>query len=178
MAIRIKLGDYRTVQDDPLGRAYVGYFPRMTVEEAWVAGRGVWKMNRERAGRERFAVVVGGGAVRVVAEITGLEVHADRIALLGHPVADDHPLHERYVGQPDPVDSGSQNPIAYTDLDGEDAFRLRPCSCGCGEDTDRDFRPGHDVRAIQARVREHFGGSALAFVTWVDHQLAASRNAA
>ena len=50
MAIRIALGDYQTVTDDPLGRDYIGYFPRMTEEETWQAGRGVWKMNRTRAG--------------------------------------------------------------------------------------------------------------------------------
>lgn len=39
---------------------------------------------------------------------------------------------------------------------------------GCGQSTDRDFLPGHDVRAIQARVREHFGGFPLKFIQWVD----------
>lgn len=45
---------------------------------------------------------------------------------------------------------------------------IRPCGCGCGQDTDRDFLPGHDVRAMQARVREHFDGSAARFLDWVD----------
>jgi hypothetical protein len=50
-------------------------------------------------------------------------------------------------------------------------FVQRPCACGCGETGDRDFLPGHDVRAIQQRVREHFGGSPLRFIQWVDQTL-------
>jgi len=42
------------------------------------------------------------------------------------------------------------------------------CACGCGETTDRDFAPGHELRAIQARIRQHFGGSALALIQWID----------
>ena len=75
MAIRLKLGGYETVQGDPLGRAHIGYFPRMTADEAWEAGRGVWKMNREKASRQRFALIVGEGVVRAVAEITGYSEH-------------------------------------------------------------------------------------------------------
>jgi hypothetical protein len=40
-----------------------------------------------------------------------------------------------------------------------------------GESTTHDFIPGHELRAIQARVREHFGGSALNFITWLDTEL-------
>jgi len=34
--------------------------------------------------------------------------------------------------------------------------------------TERDFAPGHELKAIQARIREHFGGSALALIQWID----------
>ena len=40
-------------------------------------------------------------------------------------------------------------------------LRLRP-------ETDRDFAPGHELKAIQARIREHFGGSALALIQSID----------
>ena len=59
MAVRIKLGDFQSVSGDCLGRAYIGCFPRMSEDEAWQAGRGVWKMNRSRAAAERFALVAG-----------------------------------------------------------------------------------------------------------------------
>jgi hypothetical protein len=32
----------------------------------------------------------------------------------------------------------------------------------------RDFQPGYDIRAINERIRTHFGGSALKFLQWVD----------
>lgn len=57
-------------------------------------------------------------------------------------------------------------------------FRTRGCACGCGETTAHDFVPGHELRAIQARVREHFGGSALAFITWLDAELPPAAQAA
>ena len=45
MAVQIKLCDYQTLSDGCLGRSYISCFPRMTEDEAWQAGRGVWKMN-------------------------------------------------------------------------------------------------------------------------------------
>lgn len=38
----------------------------------------------------------------------------------------------------------------------------------CGQETGQDFTPGHDLKAIQARTRERFGGSALALIEWID----------
>ena len=115
MAIRLKLGSYETVQGDPLGRTFIGCFPRMTENEAWEAGRGVWKMNREKASRQRFALIVGEGVVRAVAEITGYTEHTTatgvRGALEGHPMPEGHPVRDAYLDQPDPVANGSQNPV-------------------------------------------------------------------
>ncbi|MEV0702647.1 hypothetical protein AB0I53_32655 [Saccharopolyspora sp. NPDC050389] len=172
MAIRLKLGNYETVEGDPLGRAFIGYFPRMTEFEAWEVGRGVWRMNAEKASRQRFALIVGEGLVRAVGEVIGVSTHGDRIALEGEVLTECHPLRDAWIGRPDPAANSSQNPIAYCDLPEEKPFLYRPCACGCGEATDRDFLPGHDVRAIQARVREHFHGSALSFIDWVDTTLA------
>ncbi|QIZ38201.1 hypothetical protein [Saccharopolyspora sp. ASAGF58] len=80
-------------------------------------------------------------------------------------------MRDAWLGQPDPVVNGSQNPVGYCELPEEKQFLYRSCACGCGENTDRDFLPGHDVRAIQARVREHFNGSPLKFIHWVDDAL-------
>jgi hypothetical protein len=38
----------------------------------------------------------------------------------------------------------------------------------------RDFLPGHDVRAVLTGVREHFGGSPPQFIRWVDETLSNS----
>ena len=167
MAVRIKLGDFQSVSGDCLGRAYIGCFPRMTEDEAWQAGRGVWKMNRSRAAAERFALIAGMGKVLAVAEVEGLTQHGDRFALEGHPLTAGHPLHDAYIGRPDPL-----QPVAELRHLRQPArrgpLRIRPCACGCGQETDRDFAPGHELKAIQARVREHFGGSALALIQWID----------
>ena len=174
VAVRFKLGSYETVRNDPLGRAFIGYFPRMTESEAWEAGRGVWRMSTAKASRQRFALIVGEGLVRAVGEITGWSAYGDRIALEGPALERGHPVRDAYLGKPDPVDTGSQNPVGYRVLPEEQRFVQRPCGCGCGTLTDRDFLPGHDVRAMQARVREHFGGSPLRFIQWIDATLAGS----
>jgi len=168
MAIRIALGDYQTVTDDPLGRDYIGYFPRMTEQEAWQAGRGVWKMNRTRAGSERFALITGQGKVAAVAQVKGVTRHDDRHALEGDLLSAGHPVYDAYIGQPDPLLNQSQNRVTYGALPEEAAFRIRPCACGCGKTSDRDFAPGHEFRAIQARIRDHFSGSPLALIQWID----------
>ena len=103
MAVRVKLGDYQTVSGDPLGRDYVGCFPRMTEEEAWRAGRGVWKMNRSRAAAERFALITAKNVVLAVAEIRGVTRHEDRTALEGVVLAAGHPVRDAYIARPDPL---------------------------------------------------------------------------
>lgn len=174
MAIRLKLGNYETVQNDPLERSFIGYFPRMTEIEAWEAGRGVWRMNVDKATRQRFAVIVGEGRIRAVGEISGVTAHGDRVALDGAALAEGHPVRDAWLNQPDPVVNGSQNPVGYCELPEEKPFIYRPCACGCGDTTERDFLPGHDVRAMQARVREHFQGSPLKFIQWIDSALSGS----
>lgn len=172
MAVRVKLGSYEPVEagHDPLGRRSVGYFPRMTEAEAWEAGRGLWKMNTERLARQRFALIVAEGVVRAVTELSGHTPMEDRIALEGALVEVGHPLHD-YVGQPDPVETGSQNPVGYAELPEETQFLYQPCGCGCGQPIDRDFLPGHDVRAMQDRVRAYFGASPRRFIDWVDAKI-------
>lgn len=174
MAVRLKLGSYEPVESDPLGRSSIGFFPRMTEQEAWDAGRGVWRMSIEKIARQKFALVVAEGRVRAVGEITGFTLHGERVALDGHLLDEGHPVRAAYLGAPDPVTSGSQNPVGYCALPEEQQFVQRACGCGCGELSDRDFLNGHDVRAMQQRVREHFDGSPLKFITWVDGQLQAA----
>jgi hypothetical protein len=198
MAIRLKLGNYETVRDDPLGRPCTGYFPRMTEQEAWEAGRGVWKVSIDKLARQRFAVIVGEGVVRAIAEVSGSAVHGDRLALEGSVLSSGHPVYDAWIGQPDPVETGSQNPVGYCELPQEKPFLERPGPVHTtdnplsivegqqnvsGVDTDCQYRPpwnfrcrcsGHDVRAMQAQGPEHFGGSPLRLIRWVDDVLANS----
>ncbi|MFC9251919.1 hypothetical protein [Amycolatopsis thailandensis] len=62
--------------------------------------------------------------------------------------------------------------FGYCELPEEQQFIQR--ACGCGKLPDRDFLPGHDVRAMQDRVRQHFDSSPLKFVKWVDGMLASA----
>ncbi|WP_395368701.1 hypothetical protein OHU45_02045 [Streptomyces tubercidicus] len=184
MAIRIRLGDYERVTGDALERDAIGYFPRMTEAEALEAGRGMWRLDMRIVSRERFLLITdtGQGLVRAVAEITAVTEHdTDRglkKALEADPLGPGHPMYDRYINQPDPLANDSRNSIKYGDLPEEAPFRTRDCACGCGESTTHDFVPGHELRAIQARVREHFGGSALAFITWLDTELPPVKQAA
>jgi hypothetical protein len=125
-------------------------------------------MNRSRAAGERFALITGMGKVLADTEIEGVTQHGDRIALEGQPLAAGHSLYDAYIGRPDPLANQSQNSITYGSLPEEGPFRIGPCGCGCGQKAERDFAPGHELEAIQARIREHFGGSALALIQWID----------
>ncbi|GAA1100456.1 MULTISPECIES: hypothetical protein [Nocardiopsis] len=182
MAIRIRLGDYERQTDDALGRDAIGYFPRMTETEAWEAGRGLWRLNLKVVSRERFAVIVGQDLVRAVAGITDVTAHMTGLgpkkALEGDLLGPGHPMYDRYINQPDPLANDSRNSIAYGDLPEEAQFRTRDCACGCDQSTTHDFVPGHELRAIQARVREHFGGSVLSFITWLDAELQSTNTGA
>jgi hypothetical protein len=114
MAIRLRLGTYEPVEDDPLNRTYVGYFPRMTESEAWEAGRGVWRMRADKAARQRFAVIVGEGRVRAVGEITGVSTHGDRYALEGSVLPEGHPVRDAWIGHGDPVVNNSQSGLSIS----------------------------------------------------------------
>lgn len=169
--IRIKLGTYQPVDpaEDPLGRSFVGYWPRMSEDEAIEAGRGCWRLGA-RADQERFALITGGGQVLAAMSIERVvsTSEPDRRALVGARLNPGHPVYDAYVGKPDPVEATSRNPIAYAHLPVEDEFLTRRCACGCGEETTRDFAPGHDQRAIHERIRRHFGGRVVDFLAWID----------
>jgi hypothetical protein len=173
VAIRIKLGRYERVDHDPLGRDHTGWFPRMTEQEIWEAGRGLWRMNQNIAGREHFAVIVTPeGLVGAMAGIRSITAHGDRKALDGQVLDPGHPLRETYLGHPDPLANNSQNRITYGVLPEEAALRDLTCACGCGAPTTAEFVSGHDVRAIRARVHRHFAGSTADFLAWLDDTLA------
>lgn len=87
--LQIQLGQVREVDSDsdPLGRSTVGSWPGMTEQEAWEAGRGVWKFNADRAlQQDEVQIIDLGGTVLAVAEVTGITTFkdTDRYAMTGN----------------------------------------------------------------------------------------------
>lgn len=111
--VRVRLGaDQPAVTNDALGRERVGYREGASPHETWLRGRGVWRMQADRVIASQWLIVAHGGIVRMVGTIDGLTIHGDRIAIIGQPLPD-HP----FIGQSDPLDNNSQNPVAYGDME-------------------------------------------------------------
>ena len=112
-AVRVRLGpDIPAVANDALGRERVGFREGLSTHEVWLRGRGVWRMQPDRVLTSKLLIIASAGIVRMVGTIDGVTIHGDRVAIIGRPLTN-HPL----IGQPDPLDNTSQNPIAYGDLD-------------------------------------------------------------
>ncbi len=113
--VRVRLGaDHSAVVNDALGRERVGFREGASANELWQRGRGVWRMQPDRVIASQLLLIAHAGIVRLVGTIDGVTIHGDRLAIIGSPMGD-HPL----VGQPDPLDNASQNPVAYGTLDAE-----------------------------------------------------------
>ncbi|HOA89428.1 hypothetical protein [Propioniciclava tarda] len=114
--VRVRLGaDHPAVVNDALGRERVGYREGASANELWQRGRGVWRMQPDRVIASQLLLIAHAGVIRLVGTIDGVTIHGDRLAIIGSPLAD-HPL----IGQSDPLDNGSQNPVAYGSLDADD----------------------------------------------------------
>lgn len=113
--VRVRLGlDHAAVVNDALGRERVGYREGASPNELWLRGRGVWRMQPDRVIASQLLLIAHAGIVRLVGTIDGVTIHGDRLAIIGSPMGN-HPL----IDQPDPLDNGSQNPVAYGSLDAE-----------------------------------------------------------
>jgi hypothetical protein len=111
-AVRVRLGpDIPAVVNDALGRERVGFRKGLSTHEVWLRGRGVWKMQPDRVLTSQLLIIANAGIARMVGTIDGVTIHGDRVAIIGRPLPN-HPL----IGQPDPLDNTSQNPVAYGDL--------------------------------------------------------------
>ncbi|MCX4853712.1 hypothetical protein [Streptomyces canus] len=108
--LQIQLGPERPAPpDDSLGRSTIGWRPGMTEEEAWEAGRGIWKFKADRAlAQDEVQIIAPEGLVLAVATITGITKHGDRYALEGVLLRGDP-----RVGQPTGTPHSSRNPVAY-----------------------------------------------------------------
>lgn len=163
IAITLKAAHELDPSKDELGRSLAGWYPGMPPEELYEAGRGCWKLG-PRANREQYALFIAQDRVRGAMEIDGFTNHGPRRAMYGQMLAPGHPLYDQYMGQPDPVPSRTRNPVRYWDPD-----QGGQCGCGCGAQTDREFLPGHDQRAIHDRISRAFR-SVSEFLKWFDQQ--------
>ena len=165
--LHIKLHDRRriTPADDPMGREWVGYDPTLTTEHLFEQNRGRWVLG-QRADREKYALFsyTGDHTVKFVAEIEGFEPIGNKRAIKGRVLDPDHEVSRRWVGAPAP--DHFRNPATYYREPGRDPSN---CACGCGKPVpaNRAFVPGHDQRAIHARITEQWGGT-LGFIDWFD----------
>ena len=163
--LHITLGPERPVdpQQDELGRDRVGFSPTMSELALYDANHGCWKLG-PRAHRERYMIVSFEGIVRQAIEIDSIEPtsRGNRSVVNGKILQAGHPVYDKYVGKPSPV-QGVRNPVTYfdDDVDGQ------PCRCGCGGSvTGGDFLPGHDQRAIHDRISQI--GTVADFLHWFD----------
>jgi hypothetical protein len=111
--LQIQLGQEQTVDPaaDWLGRPSTGARPGMSETEAWTAGRGVWRLNTDRALRQdEVQIVDPSGTVLAIATITGLTKCGGYFALDGRLLVGDP-----RVGRPTTTPHRSRNPVAYFD---------------------------------------------------------------
>lgn len=108
--LQIRLGAGRPADaDDGLGRTMIGWRPGMSEDEAWQAGRGIWKLNADRAlSQDEVQIISTNGTVLAVAKITGISKHGDRYALEGDLLRGD-----ARVGRLTPSPHLSRNPVTY-----------------------------------------------------------------
>ncbi|WP_241990227.1 MULTISPECIES: hypothetical protein [unclassified Streptomyces] len=108
--LQIQLGPERPAGNgDGLGRAVLGWRPGMSEDEAWQAGRGIWKFNADRAlSQDEVQIINTDGTVLAVAKVTGISKHGARYALEGDLLRGDP-----RVGRPTSNPHLSRNPVTY-----------------------------------------------------------------
>ncbi|WP_331727341.1 hypothetical protein OG871_40110 (plasmid) [Kitasatospora sp. NBC_00374] len=110
--LQIQIGPERPARsDDLLGRTTIGWREGMSEDEAWLAGRGIWKFNADRAlAQHEVQIVNTAGTVLAVATITGVTKKEDRYALEG-----DLQRGDPRVGRPTAHPHRSRNSVGYFD---------------------------------------------------------------
>lgn len=163
--LHFKLGPVRPADPaDGMVRATIGYDATTSAEENFDRNRGVWVLG-PRAARERHALFssTADGTVKFVVAIKELEPVLRKKAVVGRVLPASDPLHQRWVGKPAP--DSFRNPFTYVAEKDQPAT----CACGCGEAVTggRTFLPGHDQRAIHARIVRQWGNT-VGFLDWFD----------
>ncbi|WP_432245737.1 hypothetical protein ACRB8A_05000 [Arthrobacter sp. G.S.26] len=106
--LQIKLGNKQDVQNDPLGRTWVGAEANMSESAAWEAGRGCWVMKASRAiDEDEVRIVDPAGTILAIATMRGLIKHGNRLEVVGDLLEGDPRVGDRVEL------SKSQNPISY-----------------------------------------------------------------
>jgi hypothetical protein len=111
--VRVKLGpDKPAPRPDALGRPRIGFISGLDAAELWERGRGVWRARLDKVSDAQLLLIASAGTVVMVGTVTGITFHDGRVAVTGFPDPS-HPL----IGQPDPLDNNSANPVAYGTLE-------------------------------------------------------------
>lgn len=107
--IRIKIGAEQPARRDTDDRELIGYREGLTALDLWNRGREAWKMKADNVLDCELAIISYAGIVRMVGTVEGVRKHeGGRLGIEGTPIPD-HPL----IGQADPLDNSSQNPVTY-----------------------------------------------------------------
>lgn len=117
-----------------------------------------------------YALLSAQGIVRQAIGIDGLvSVAGGRRAIEGRFLEAGHPVHDAYVGKPQPV-AAARNPVTY--FDSPHAAR----ACGCGPPVTLGwFLTGHDQKALHDRVAKI--GTVHQFIEWFDRTYAEEEQA-
>ena len=166
--IHLKLAPRREVtpeDHDPMGRTWYGWEPGMSPSDVYERNRGDWVLGA-RADRERLAVFSDTveRRIRCVVEIDHVEQAGGRRALVGTVLGPGNPDHDELINRVAP--DTHRNPVTYP----PDPRRTEArCSCGCGMPVSEraHFIPGHDQRAVHARIAAQWG-TVAAFLEWFD----------
>lgn len=164
--LHIKLGPVTSPpKDDTMDRTWIGYDESKPSKELFEVNRGRWKISK-RALREKHVIFSHDGKVKLIAEIHGLqEAGGGRRIIEGRLLSPNEPLACRWLEAVAPG-AGNRNPVHYFVDEREPPHS---CACGCGAPVTaaRGFLPGHDQRAIHARITEAWGDT-LGFIDWFD----------
>lgn len=109
--VRIKIAPEQAARRAEDARKTIGYREGLSQRDVWERGRAAWKMKAEKVLGAQLALIAHAGVVRAVGTITGVSKEGERLVIEGD-VIEGHPL----VGQPDPLDNKSQNPVTYGDV--------------------------------------------------------------
>ena len=108
--LQIQLGKERKARpNDAMGRTRVGHWAGQTEQEAWEAGRGVWKLKPQNAlAEDEIRIVNTAGDTLAVGTITGVTKADDRFIVDGNLL-----LGDPRVGKKTPTPHPSRNSVHY-----------------------------------------------------------------
>ncbi len=155
---------------DPLDRTFYGWGEHDSIMQNWRNNRGYWVLGA-RAQRESYVLFSYAGTHEVVMaakidDIVDAPGKPGRKIIEGEPLAEDHAVHQAYVGKPTPDSARVRNPVTYF----ETTIGGWPCGCGCGAEIFAgEFVRGHEQTALHQRVAQI--GSIQDFIRWFDARM-------